>query len=330
MTGASFDRVEELFADLFPLTRSLTGNGVRQTLDRLSDVTPLNVRTVPSGTPVYDWEVPPEWNIRDAYVTDSSGKRVVDFADSNLHVVNYSVPVDVELSFDELSEHLHTLPGMPDAIPYRTTYYERDWGFCIRHDTLEAMDEDETYEVYIDSDLDPEGELTYADAKIEGESEREYIISTYCCHPSLANDNLSGLILATLLFELLRQGSTHHSYRLIVVPETIGAISYLHEHENAMKTVDGGYVVTTVAGRGRSIIRSRSREIIRSTWLLAGRSRATSTTNTSSLRPAATSDSTARRAFAFRPGPSRRTNIMNTTPTTHRKTTSRSSLARHS
>jgi aminopeptidase-like protein len=139
---------------------------------------------------------------------------------------------------------------MPDAIPYRTTYYERDWGFCLRHNTFEAMDEDEIYQVYIDSDLDENGELTYADAQTEGRSDKEYIISTYCCHPSLANDNLSGLILTILLFDHLRERSTYHSYRLVVVPETIGAISYLNQHEQEMKAVDGGYVVTTVAGPG--------------------------------------------------------------------------------
>jgi aminopeptidase-like protein len=205
---------------------------------------------VTSGTSVYDWEVPPEWNIREAYIADSGGKRIVDFVDNNLHVVNYSVPINTKLPFNELRDHLHTLPGMADAIPYRTTYYERDWGFCLRHETLEAMDEDETYEVYIDSNLDSSGELTYADARIEGESNEEYIISTYCCHPSLANDNLSGLILATLLFERLRQHSTYHSYRLVIIPETIGAISYLHKHESEMKSINGGYVVTTVAGPG--------------------------------------------------------------------------------
>jgi len=242
--------VDDLLTDLFPITRSLTGKGVRQTLDRLSEVTPLNIKTVPSGTSVYDWEIPPEWNIFEAYIADSNGSRIVDFADNNLHVVNYSVPVNTELRYEDLREHLHTLPEMPDAIPYRTSYYERDWGFCLRHNTLETMDEDESYEVYIDSNLNPDGKLTYADARTEGRSGEEYIISTYCCHPSLANDNLSGLVLATLLFDYLQERSTYHSYRLVVVPETIGAISYLNEHEQEMKAVDGGYVVTTVAGPG--------------------------------------------------------------------------------
>lgn len=247
----SADAVDQLFTDLYPIPRSLTGDGVRRTLERLSEVTPLNIQAIPSGTSVYDWEVPPEWNIREAHIADSDGERIVDFDNSNLHVVNYTVPVDTRLPFDELRNHLHTLPGMPDAIPYRTSYYERDWGFCLRHETLKAMDENETYEVYIDSDLDSEGELTYADARVNGRSGREYVISTYCCHPSLANDNLSGLVLTTLLLRKLRQRPTYHSYRFVVVPETIGAISYLHENEVDMKEVDGGFVVTTVAGPGK-------------------------------------------------------------------------------
>lgn len=248
MTYLNEESVNSLLRELYPITRSVTGNGVRETLERLSDVTPLEIQTVPSGTQVYDWEVPPEWNIEEAYIENSDGERIVDIAENNLHVVSYSVPVDTTLTFDELKDHLHTLPSMPDAIPYRTTYYERDWGFCLRHDTYEALDEDDTYEVFIDSTLDPDGALTYADARIEGESDEEYILSTYCCHPSLANDNLSGVVLATLLFEQLRQRDTYHSYRLIIVPETIGSISYLSTHEAQMKNVSGGYVITTVAG----------------------------------------------------------------------------------
>lgn len=244
------DRIQGLFEDLFPICRSLTGPGNRETLRRLSDETSLNIREIDSRTQVYDWEVPPEWCISAAYIEDSDGDTVVDFEDNNLHVLNYSVPVDREVSFEELQEHLYTLPEMPDAIPYRTSYYERDWGFCLRYETFEALDEDETYHVYIDSELDPSGSLTYADAIVDGPSNSEFIISTYCCHPSMANDNLSGPILATLLFDRLRDIDTYHSYRLVIVPETIGSIAYLHENEAVMKSVDGGYVITTVAGPG--------------------------------------------------------------------------------
>ncbi|MEA5388450.1 DUF4910 domain-containing protein [Haloarculaceae archaeon H-GB2-1] len=199
---------------------------------------------------MYDWTVPPEWNVDEAWIRDGSGETVVDVATNTLHLVNYSVPMEATLSFDELEPHLYTLPEMVDTIPYRTSYYERDWGFCLRQNTFDEMDRDETYEVRIDAELDEEGSLTYADARVEGKSEREYVLSTYCCHPSMANDNLSGLILATLLFERIRQSDPYHSYRLIIVPETIGAIAYLHDHERAMKSVDGGYVVTTTAGPG--------------------------------------------------------------------------------
>ncbi len=250
MTVPDKNSVESVLQKLYPICRSLTGEGVVQSLEILTEITELTFHTVPSGTAVYDWEVPPEWNINDAYIKNSDGNRVVDFNDHNLHVVNYSTPVQSKLHFSELKDHLHTLPNMPDAIPYRTTYYERDWGFCLRHSTVEGMDEDETYEVCIDSSLDSDGVLTYADAKIEGRSDKEYIISTYCCHPSLANDNLSGLVAATVLFEQLKQKETYHSYRLIIVPETIGSISYLSENEAEMKDVDGGYVLTTVAGGG--------------------------------------------------------------------------------
>jgi aminopeptidase-like protein len=232
------------------MCRSLTGEGNRRTLSRLSEIVDMTVGEIDSGTEVYDWEVPPEWSINEAYIREVGGDRVVDFADSNLHVLNYSAPVDRTVDYDELSEHVYTLPDQPEKIPYRTSYYDRQWGFCLRHDTLTQLDEDSQYEVYVDSAFDPNGSMTYADAHTEGSSSKEYVISTYCCHPSLANDNLSGLVLSTLLFERLQRRPTYHSYRLIVVPETIGAIAHLHEHEAEMKQADGGYVVTSVAGPG--------------------------------------------------------------------------------
>lgn len=242
--------ISALFERLFPIHRSLSGDGNRVTLSLLSEVTDLNIAEMSSGKTVYDWEIPPEWNVREAWIRDTDGNTVVDIAENTLHLVSYSVPVEGTFSFDTLESHLHTLPEMPDAIPYRTSYYERDWGFCLRQDTVDEMDRNGTYEVRIDADLDEDGSLTYADARVEGESDREYILSTYCCHPSLANDNLSGLLLATELFDRIRESDPYHSYRLIIVPETIGAIAYLHEHEAEMKQVDGGYVITTVAGPG--------------------------------------------------------------------------------
>lgn len=239
----------QLLDRLFPICRSITGEGVRETLAVLREVVDFEIHEVPSGTHCYDWVVPDEWSIRDAYIADSSGRRLVDFRRSNLHVVGYSVPVDVVQRFEELDPHLHTLPATPTAIPYRTSYYERTWGFCLPHDTYLRLDRDESFHVVIDSDLKP-GSLTYGEARIEGTSGHEYLFSTYCCHPSLANDNLSGVVLWTLLLAWLRQCDARHSYRFVIVPETIGAIAYLAANEEEMRRVEGGFVITTVAGPG--------------------------------------------------------------------------------
>ena len=249
----SFGPVEEanaLLETLFPICRSLTGDGVRQTLDLLRQAADFEVKEIPSGTACYDWTVPDEWNIRSAYLETTGGERVLDFADSNLHVVNYSTPVDETLSFEELDLHLHTLPDLPNAIPYRTTYYNRNWGFCLSYEQYLRLDRNTRYHACIDSTLAP-GSLTYGEALIPGSSGQEYLISSYCCHPSLANDNLSGIILwALLLRELRRRGPTRHAYRFVVLPETIGAIAYLHQNEAAMRALAGGFIPTTVAGPG--------------------------------------------------------------------------------
>jgi aminopeptidase-like protein len=239
-----------LLERLFPICRSLTGDGVRRTLAILGEIADFEVKELPSGTPVYDWIVPDEWNIRGGYIETKAGERIIDFADSNLHVVNYSVAVDEELSFAELEPHLHTLPDLPEAIPYRTTYYDRQWGFCLTHRHFMQLDREARYHAYIDSTLEP-GAMTYGEALLEGTSGTEFLVSTYCCHPSLANDNLSGIVLwALLLRELQRRERTRHSYRFIIVPETIGAIAYLHLHEDAMRRIEGGFIPTTVAGPG--------------------------------------------------------------------------------
>ncbi|HLC01808.1 MAG TPA: DUF4910 domain-containing protein [Anaerolineales bacterium] len=244
------DEAEVLLDRLFPICRSLTGNGVRQTLAILSEVAEFEVKEIASGTAVYDWVIPDEWNIRGAFLETTSGERILDFADSNLHVVNYSIPVDEELSFADLEPHLHTLPDLPNAIPYRTTYYNRQWGFCMTHNKFIGLDRNARYRAYIDSTLEPGG-LTYGEVTLEGFSGSEFLVSTYCCHPSLANDNLSGIVLwALLLRELQRRGETRHSYRFIIVPETIGAIAYLNMHEAEMKRIAGGFIPTTVAGPG--------------------------------------------------------------------------------
>jgi len=242
--------IDILFKQLFPICRSITGNGVRKSFSILNKITNFDVNEIASGTVCYDWKIPNEWNINDAYVQDSNGNKIIDFQKNNLHVVNYSIPIDTTLSFEELKDHLHVLKDYPDSIPYRTTYYKEDWGFCISYEQFKKMDRNSKYIVKINSTLQP-GKLTYGEYVIEGNSGKEFIISTYCCHPSLANDNLSGLILWILLLRKLKSIKTNHTYRFIVVPETIGAIAYLSTHEKIMKNVLGGFILTCVAGPGK-------------------------------------------------------------------------------
>ena len=238
---------DNLFRDLFPLCRSITGNGVRQSLSILRKITDFNISEVPSRTQCYDWVIPDEWNIIDAYIEDSSGKKIVDFEKNSLHVVNYSIPIDTTISFNDLAEHINTLPSLPDAIPYRTTYYKRAWGFCMTHNEYKNLDKNQHYHVVIDSSLKL-GSLTYGEYLIRGESEKEILFLTYCCHPSMGNDNLSGLVLWILLLKLLKNQKLHYSYRFIVAPETIGHIAYLSQNEKAMKNAIGGFILSCVAG----------------------------------------------------------------------------------
>jgi aminopeptidase-like protein len=195
--------MHELMAELYPVCRSITGDGVRQTLAILRRHIPLEIHEVPSGTPVFDWTVPKEWNIRDAYVKDAQGRRVIDFQESNLHVVSYSIPVKKKVSLEELRKHLFSLPDRPDWIPYRTSYYNETWGFCLSHRQLEALPDGE-YEVCVDASL-KDGSLTYGEYLIPGESSDEVLVSCHVCHPSLCNDNLSGIAVATFLAAHLSQ-----------------------------------------------------------------------------------------------------------------------------
>src|SRR5919197_763655 len=209
-----------VIADLFPLCRSITGDGFRQTLGRIQTHIPLEIREVPSGTQVFDWTVPKEWNIRDAWVKNSRGERIIDFRLSNLHVVSYSVPVRTTMGLAELKDHLFTLPDHPEWIPYRTSYYRETWGFCLPHRQLLTLTEDE-YEVCIDASLQ-DGALTWGEYCVAGESPDEVLISCHACHPSLANDNLSGVAVATWLAKHLTGLRLRHSYRFLFVPGTIG------------------------------------------------------------------------------------------------------------
>lgn len=246
-------------AQLFPICRSLTGDGVRRTLGYLKNLLgDLQIKEVPTGSIVGDWVVPDEWNIRSALVSSLDGTPVIDFANSNLHVVSYSEPINEVVTRDELLKHIHSLPNQPDAIPYVTSYYSRTWGFCLAHRDMGRLVEDE-YRVTIDSDLSP-GSLTYAEMLIPGASAEEVLLTTYVCHPSMANNELSGPVVMTALGRwLASQENLRYSYRLLFLPETIGAITYLSEHLDELKqNVVAGWVLTCIGDdRTYSFVPSR-------------------------------------------------------------------------
>jgi aminopeptidase-like protein len=241
----------ELVAELYPICRSITGDGVRRTLDGIARRIPLQRHEIPTGTPVFDWTVPREWNISDAWVADTSGRRVIDFQRSSLHVVNYSTPVRTRMSLEDLQPHLHTLPDYPDWIPYRTSYYQETWGFCLAHrDYLALPDGD--YEVCIDSSL-RDGHLSYGECVVPGRTSEEVLISCHVCHPSLANDNLAGVAVAVALAgHLLGQpaGSRRFTYRFVFAPGTIGAITWLARNRDAVGAIRHGLVLACLGDAG--------------------------------------------------------------------------------
>ena len=242
---------EEIFAlaaKIYPICRSITGNGVRDTLRALGAVIDLEMHEVPTGTKVFDWTIPREWNIRDAYIKDARGEKIVDFARSNLHVVSYSMPVRKRLPLAELRKHVHTLPAQPDLIPYRTSYYDEDWGFCMAHSQLEGL-RDETYEVVIDSSF-KDGFLTYGEYLHRGDIADEFLLSAHVCHPSLANENCSGLALLAHLAKRVAGFRTRYSYRFLFAPGTIGAITWLARNQDKAHHIKHGLIVSTVGDGG--------------------------------------------------------------------------------
>jgi aminopeptidase-like protein len=251
------EAMHELAAELFPLCRSLTGDGVRETLKILQQHVPLTVHEVPSGTKVFDWTIPREWNIRDAYVLNDQGERIIDFRENNLHVVAYSTPVNQTVTLRELQEHLYSLENQPDAIPYVTSFYEEHWGFCLSHRQRTQLREG-NYRVVVDSEL-TNGSLTYGELLIPGASRREVFLSTYICHPSMANNELSGPVVATFLGKWLAREPRRFSYRVIFIPETIGSITYLSRHVKTLKAnVVAGFNLTCMGDdRAYSFLPSR-------------------------------------------------------------------------
>ena len=242
-------KLYECAADLYPLCRSLTGDGVRETLRRLQQLVPLTLHEVTTGTAVFDWTVPKEWNIRDAWVKNARGQRVIDFQRSNLHVVSYSTPVHRRMSLAELRPHLHTLPDSPEWIPYRASFYSETWGFCLSQRQLDSL-EDGDYEVCIDSTLEP-GSLTYGELFVPGELCDEVLISCHVCHPSLANDNLSGIAIAAHLGRVLMSKSRRYSYRFVFLPGTIGPITWLSRNEDVVTRIRHGLVLVCLGDAGR-------------------------------------------------------------------------------
>lgn len=239
--------VNNLLKTLFPITRSITGKGNEKTLEILKDTLPsLKIKSIESGTDAYDWKVPSEWNVRSAWIEDEDRNRVIDFSNNNVHLVSYSEPIDTLLSFDELKPHLHYIKNKRNAIPYRTSYYKKTWGFCLSYDQYLSLDRTKKYHVKIDSEFDEKGKMVYGEAYKKGKSKNEILISSYICHPSLANDNLSGVVLSCLLFKYLMNIETEYSYRLLLIPETIGAIAWLSQ--NKVNNIVFGLVPTCVAG----------------------------------------------------------------------------------
>jgi aminopeptidase-like protein len=246
-----------LIEELYPICRSITGDGVRRSLAILARYVPLQTHEVPSGTQVLDWTVPKEWNVRSAYIETLDGRRIVDIADSNLHIVQYSRPTDRITPIEELQEHLHSLPEMPDLIPYRTAYYADTWGFCLTQRQRESLREPE-YHVVIDATLG-DGHLTYGQLVVRGLSNEEVLLSCHSCHPSLANDNLSGMAVATMLARYLMSAPRRFTYRFLFIPGMIGSITWLAQNEDIVPRIRHGLVLSCLGDSGPSTYKQSRR-----------------------------------------------------------------------
>lgn len=246
------EELEKYFDRLWPLNRSLTGNGNRDTLNILSEISEIKISEIPSGTECFDWKVPEEWNVNEAWIKDSSGNKIIDFKDNNLHLLGYSDSYAGKMNLSELKDHLFTLPEQPDVIPYLTSYYKKRWGFCLSYDQFKDL-KDETYEILIDSDFNSEGSMTIGESIIKGETENEILLSTYICHPSMANNELSGPLTAAFINrELKKKKQLRYTYRTVYLPETIGSIYYLSVNGKYLKeNLKAGYVITCIGDDGK-------------------------------------------------------------------------------
>jgi aminopeptidase-like protein len=244
-------QLENYFDKLWPICRSITGNGLRESLAILNEIIPLEITEIPTGTEVFDWTVPKEWNIRNAWIITPDGRKIADFKNNNLHVVNYAAPVHQKISLAELKKHLHTIESMPSAIPYITSYYRETWGFCLSHEEYAQLSEEGEYEVFIDSEL-KHGSMTYGECVLPGETKEEVLFSTYVCHPSMANNELSGPLATAFLYQKIAAlPQRRFTYRFLFAPETIGVIAFLSKQgTHLLEHLKAGYVLTCCGDSG--------------------------------------------------------------------------------
>ncbi len=254
-------KLEDYFDKLWPICRSITGNGLRESLQIINEIVPLELTEVPTGTEVFDWTIPKEWNINNAYIIAPDGKKIADFKTNNLHIVNYSCPLSTELSFEDLKKHLHYIEALPDAIPYITSYYKETWGFCLTYNEYKTLPTEGLYKIVIDSSL-TQGSLTYGECVLKGNTEQEVLFSTYLCHPSMANNELSGPLVQAFLYQKIAAlPNRKYTYRFLFAPETVGVIAYLHKNGLHLKDkLVAGYVLTCCGDKG-DFIYKKSKQV---------------------------------------------------------------------